>query len=140
MVDKFYSLNEIVVREKGLNTLKLDVYIDNYLLEKFAGDGILVATSFGTTAYNLSFGGSIVYNTFHSLELTTIANSIVFPQHKNITLVPNKTNNLIVTVDGINNVYDEVDKIETVIKDKTIKCLRNKDYNFIKKVNEKFII
>ena len=136
LVDKFYSLNEIVVREKGLNTLKLDVYID---------------TSFGTTAYNLSFGGSIVYNTFHSLELTTIAplnnktyqsiaNSIVFPQHKNITLVPNKTNNLIVTVDGINNVYDEVDKIETVIKDKTIKCLRNKDYNFIKKVNEKFII
>ena len=151
LVDKFYSLNEIVVRENGLNTLKLDVYIDNYLLEKFAGDGILVATSFGTTAYNLSFGGSIVYNTFHSLELTTIAplnnktyqsiaNSIVLPQHKNITLVPNKTNNLIVTVDGINNVYDEVDKIETVIKDKTIKCLRNKDYNFIKKVNEKFII
>lgn len=151
MVDKFYSLNEIVVREKGLNTLKLDIYIDNYLLEKFAGDGILVATSFGTTAYNLSFGGSIVYNTFHSLELTTIAplnnktyqsiaNSIVFPQHKNITLVPNITNNLIITVDGINNVYDEVDKIETVIKDKTIKCLRNKDYNFIKKVNEKFII
>ena len=70
----------------------------------------------------------------------SIANSIVLPQHKNITLVPNKTNNLIVTVEGINNVYDEVDKIETVIKDKTIKCLRNKDYNFIKKVNEKFII
>lgn len=79
LVDKFYSLNEIVVREKGLNTLKLDVYIDNYLLEKFAGD-------------------------------------------------------------GINNIYDGVDKIETIIKDKTIKCLRNKNYNFIKKVNEKFII
>ena len=56
-MDEFYSLNEIVVREKTLNTLKLDVYIDNYLLENFAGDGILVATSFGTTAYNLSFGG-----------------------------------------------------------------------------------
>ena len=30
-------------------------------------------------------------------------------------------------------------KIETIMKDKTIKCLRNKDYNFIKKINEKFI-
>lgn len=149
-MDEFYSLNEIVVREKTLNTLKLDVYIDNYLLENFAGDGILVATSFGTTAYNLSFGGSIIYNTFHALELTTIAplnnktyktiyNSIVLPQNKNITLLPTKTNNLIVTVDGVNKVYDNVIKIETIMKDKTIKCLRNKDYNFIKKINEKFI-
>lgn len=149
-MDEFYSLNEIVVREKTLNTLKLDVYIDNYLLENFAGDGILVATSFGTTAYNLSFGGSIIYNTFHSLELTTIAplnnktyktisNSIVLPQNKNITLLPTKTDNLIVTVDGVNKVYDNVIKIETIMKDKTIKCLRNKDYNFIKKINEKFI-
>lgn len=149
-IDKFYSLNEIVVREKALNTLKLDVFIDNYLLENFAGDGILVATSFGTTAYNLSFGGSIIYNTFHALELTTIAplnnktyktipNSIVLPQNKNITLLPTKTDNLIVTVDGVNKVYDNVIKIETIMKDKTIKCLRNKDYNFIKKINEKFI-
>lgn len=149
-MDEFYSLNEIVVREKTLNTLKLDVYIDNYLLENFAGDGILVATSFGTTAYNLSFGGSIIYNTFHALELTTIAplnnktyktisNSIVLPQNKNITLLPTKTDNLIVTVDGVNKVYDNVIKIETIMKDKTIKCLRNKDYNFIKKINEKFI-
>ncbi len=149
-IDKFYSLNEIVVREKTLNTLKLDVFIDNYLLENFAGDGILVATSFGTTAYNLSFGGSIIYNTFHALELTTIAplnnktyktisNSIVLPQNKNITFLPTKTDNLIVTVDGVNKVYDNVIKIETIMKDKTIKCLRNKDYNFIKKINEKFI-
>lgn len=149
-IDEFYSLNEIVVREKTLNTLKLDVYIDNYLLENFAGDGILVATSFGTTAYNLSFGGSIIYNTFHALELTTIAplnnktyktisNSIVLPQNKNITLLPTKTDNLILTVDGVNKVYDNVIKIETIMKDKTIKCLRNKDYNFIKKINEKFI-
>ncbi len=149
-MDEFYSLNEIVVREKTLNTLKLDVYIDNYLLENFAGDGILVATSFGTTAYNLSFGGSIIYNTFHALELTTIAplnnktyktiyNSIVLPQNKNITLLPTKTDNLIVTVDGVNKVYDNVIKIETIMKDKTIKCLRNKDCNFIKKINEKFI-
>lgn len=149
-IDKFYSLNEIVVREKTLNTLKLDVFIDNYLLENFVGDGILVATSFGTTAYNLSFGGSIIYNTFHALELTTIAplnnktyktisNSLVLPQNKNITLLPTKTDNLIVTVDGVNKVYDNVIKIETIMKDKTIKCLRNKDYNFIKKINEKFI-
>lgn len=147
---KFFSLNEIVIREKDLNTAKLSIYIENNLLENFAGDGILISTSFGSTAYNLSFGGALVYNTFHSLELTPIAplnncsyrnliNSVVLPQNKQIKIIPNETKNLIVTVDGENNVYKDVIKIETVINEKTIKCFRNKDYNFIKKINEKFL-
>lgn len=147
---KFYSLNEIVIREKDLNTLKLSIYVDESLLENFAGDGILVSTSFGSTAYNLSFGGSIVYNTFHSIQLTPIAplnnhsyrnliNSIVLPQNKKITVIPDNTKNLIISVDGENNIYTDVVKIETVVRNKTVKCLKNKDYNFIKKINEKFL-
>ena len=60
---RFYSLNEIVIREKDLNTATFNIEIDNVFLEKFQGDGLLIATSFGSTAYNLSFGGSIIYNT-----------------------------------------------------------------------------
>ena len=147
---KFYSLNEIVIREKDLNTVKLSIYVDESLLENFAGDGILVSTSFGSTAYNLSFGGSIVYNTFHSIQLTPIAplnnrsyrnliNSVVLPQNKKVTVIPSDTNNLIISVDGENNIYTDVVKIETIVRHKTIKCLRNKDYNFITKINEKFL-
>ncbi len=147
---KFYSLNEIVIREKDLNTVKLSIYIDGFLFENFVGDGILVSTSFGSTAYNLSFGGSIVYNTFHSIQLTPIAplnnrsyrnliNSVVLPQNKKITIIPDNTRNVIITIDGENNVYTNVSRIETVVKQKTIKCLRNKDYNFVKKINEKFL-
>ena len=147
---KFFSLNEIVIREKELNTVKLNVYIEDNFLESFAGDGLLVSTSFGSTAYNLSFGGPIVYNTFHSLLLTPIAplnnrsyrnltNSIVLPQNKQIRLVPKETKNLIITIDGENKIYNNVEKIETVINQKTIKCFRNKEYNFVKKINEKFL-
>ena len=147
---KFYSLNEIVIREKDLNTVKLSIYIDGFLFENFVGDGILVSTSFGSTAYNLSFGGSIVYNTFHSIQLTPIAplnnrsyrnliNSVVLPQNKKITIIPDNTRNVIITIDGENNVYTNVSRIETVVKQKTIKCLRNKDYNFVKKINEKIL-
>ena len=56
----FYSLNEIVIRDKELNAIKMDVEIDNNKLETFVGDGLLISTSIGSTAYNLSFGGSIV--------------------------------------------------------------------------------
>ena len=74
--DKIYhydSLNEIVIRNSNLKKINLDIKIDNDLLEQFIGDGILIATSIGSTAYNLSLGGSIVYNTFSSLQITPIA-------------------------------------------------------------------
>ena len=147
---KFYSLNDIVIRDMDLNTLKLDIFIDDALLEHFAGDGILVSTSFGSTAYNLSFGGSIIYNTFHALELTpvaplnnktyrTLTNSLVLPQNKNIEIVPVSNKNLIVTVDGEYKYYENFYKIDTILSDKTIMCYQNIDYNFVKKVNDKFL-
>lgn len=150
-ISRFFSLNEIAIRDKELNTTKIKVEIDDIELEKYFGDGLLVATSFGSTAYNLSFGGSIIYDTLHTLQITPIAplnnksyrcllNSYVVPENKVIKLYPDTDkNNLIVTVDGENNIYDNVELIETVVDKKRIKCLRNKNYDFSKKVNEKFL-
>ncbi|MEG0995079.1 MAG: NAD(+)/NADH kinase, partial [Bacilli bacterium] len=148
---KFYSLNEIVIREKNLNTMFINVEIDDNFLEQFVGDGLLITTSFGSTAYNLSFGGSIIYNTFHSLQITPIApinnksyrnllNSIVIPENKVVTLTPSTNkNNLLITADGENIVYDDVLLIKTYINKKRIKCFRRKDYDFSKRINEKFL-
>lgn len=147
---KFYSLNDIVIRDMELNTLKLDIFIDDALLEHFVGDGILVSTSFGSTAYNLSFGGSIIYNTFHALELTpvaplnnktyhTLTNSLVLPQNKKVEIIPTSNKNLIITVDGENKYYENVERIDTILSDKTIMCYQNIDYNFVKKINDKFL-
>ena len=147
---KLYSLNEIVVRDKDLNMINLDINIENELLERFTGDGILVSTSTGSTAYNLSFGGSIVYNSFSTLQITPIApinskvyrslvNSVIVPDKKEIKIVPNKEKNMIVTVDGENNIYENVNEITTIIDEKKIKCLRFSHYNFPQKINEKLL-
>lgn len=148
---RFYSLNEIVIRDKNLKVVKLDISIDGDLLEKFIGDGILVASSSGSTAYNLSFGGSIVYNTFTSLQITPIApinskvyrsllNSVIIPDKRVISIVPEiDKRDLIVTIDGENNFYNNVDSIETKIDSKKIKCLRLSHYNFPQKINEKLL-
>ena len=150
-ISRFLSLNDIVVREKELNTLICNINVDDVLLERFVGDGILVSTSVGSTAYNLSYGGSIVYNTLHTLQITPIAplnskvyrnllNSVIVPEDKIISVIPNKDkSSLIITVDGENNVYDNVIKIETSVSKKKIKCIRMNDYNFIDIVNDKFL-
>ena len=151
--DKIYelsALNEFVFRSSDFKTLKLNIEIDNEKLENFVGDGVVISTSFGSTAYNLSLGGSIVYNTFHSLQITPIAplNSktyrnllgpLVLPDNKLITLILNDTNDLLITFDGENKVFNNISKVEVLMENKTIKCFRKNGYNFIKKINDKFL-
>ena len=130
--------------------MKLGVYVDNELLENFTGDGLLISTSTGSTAYNMSFGGSIIYNTLKTLSITPIAplnnrvyrslvNSVIVPSDKIISLVPKDNKNVFFMIDGVNKRIENVIKIETKISKKSIKCLRMNDFHFIKVVNDKLL-
>lgn len=148
---RYNTLNEIVIRNKQFNTLKIPVYVDNELLENFTGDGLLISTSTGSTAYNMSFGGSIIYNTLKTLSITPIAPlnnkayksllvPVIIPDNKTITLPTiNNYRNIFIMLDGLNKELDNVIKIETKISNKTIKCLRMNDYHFIKIINDKIL-
>ena len=116
----------------------------------FVGDGILVSTSIGSTAYNLSFGGSIVYGSLHTLQITPIAplnskvyrsllNSVIIPENKVISIIPIKGNNLIISVDGTNQILKSVIEIVTKVGDKKIICLRMNEYNYSNIIHEKFL-
>ncbi len=146
----FFSLNEIVIRQKELNTAHFKVLIDNNLLENYNGDGLLISTSFGSTAYNLSFGGSIVYSDLHTLQITPIAplnnrnyttlfNSVIVPHKRIIEIIPSENKNFIISVDGENKYIDDVLSITTYVKRKKIKIIRTKEYDYTKKINEKFL-
>lgn len=145
----YYSLNEIVLRNKDLNTTILNMYVDNHYLDRYAGDGVIICTSVGSTAYNKSYGGSMIYNSLHTLQITPIApinneaykslnNSIVIPEDKLITIIPERKD-FNIAIDGEKYVYDNVYKIETSVSKKRIKCLRMKDYNYTNIVYDKFL-
>ena len=149
--DKIYSLNEIIIRNENLGTAKFDVFVDNDLLEEFTGDGLMIATTVGSTGHNLSYGGSIVYSDLPTLQInhiapinsrafTNLTSSIIIPSNKDIMILPmGYTNDLLLTVDGCHTNYKNVNCVNTYIKDKKIKCLRFKDSNFSRKVNEKLL-
>ena len=148
---KFESLNEVIIRDKMLKVCRLDVLINNELLEHYGGEGILVATSTGSTAENLSHGGSIVYNGINSLQITPVGptvnsmyknllNSVVVPEDNIISLIPiYNTKNLLISIDGNSYIFDNVNKIDICISNNTIKCLRTDNYNFTNIINSKFL-
>lgn len=68
------ALNDIVItRNRGLQVLDYNVYIDGQFLNRFSADGVIVSTATGSTAYNLSAGGPIVEPKARLILLTPIS-------------------------------------------------------------------
>ena len=73
------GLNEVVLEKKAQgHTVRLRVTIDGSAFATYAGDGLIVSTPTGSTAYNLSARGSIVAPTHWSLQLTPVAPHMLF--------------------------------------------------------------
>ena len=58
--ETYLALNEMRI-DHGYTTQVIDVYIDDELLEVFRGNGLCVSTPSGSTAYNKSIGGAVIY-------------------------------------------------------------------------------
>ena len=66
-------MNEIVI-ERGPNSFltNLDLFIDGNFLTTIQADGVIIATPTGSTAYNISAGGSIVHASVKATLITPI--------------------------------------------------------------------
>ncbi len=70
---RFIVLNDVVVNKGPLaRIIDLDVYINDQFLTTFRSDGLIISTPTGSTAYNLSAGGPILYPTMTNFILTPI--------------------------------------------------------------------
>ena len=146
------GLNEIVVRGSNSYSVHLDISIGESAIEKFSGDGILVATSAGSTAYNYSLGGSIVDPRIKLLQVTPIApmnttayrsftSSILLPSDLSLGVVPEfvKDNHIFLMNDGIEHTYTNVQEIKIEFSNTIINLLRFESYDFWDKVKTKFL-
>jgi len=68
-----YVLNDAVVNKSAVaRMVTLSVHVGDELLSRFRADGLIVATPTGSTAYNLSAGGPILFPTLDVIVVTPI--------------------------------------------------------------------
>lgn len=106
LVRSVYCLNEVVVRSKTSHMISLDISIDEQRLNTFKGDGVIIATPTGSTAYSLSAGGPVVDPELQAYIITYIAPhklgspGIVAAPNKTITLTPVNCAGAFIAMDG----------------------------------------
>jgi len=69
-----YALNDVTIsRKETTSMVTIDSYINNEFLNVFWGDGVIISTPTGSTAYSLSCGGPIISPNNENFVITPIA-------------------------------------------------------------------
>ena len=72
--ETFYALNEVSLLRQLHQAARLRIHVDDHCrLNEFTGDGVLVATAAGSTAYNFSASGPILPLTSNLMAMTPIS-------------------------------------------------------------------
>lgn len=145
---EIYSVNEICI-DNPQHTIGCEVYINDELLEVYHGNGILVSSSLGSTAYNRSIGGAIVDYNNEMLELTEIAplrsnafsslgSSLILNKDTKI-LLKGKFHCSCIGYDSFSINNDDFDEISFCYSDKTFKFAHKDKSPFISSMRRSFI-
>ena len=67
------AINDLVVVRRGPSQVIVGIHVDDQLYVRYAGDGVVVATPVGSSAYTLAAGGPILAERSDGLVLTPLA-------------------------------------------------------------------
>lgn len=105
---EFVAVNDVVVsRGPFSRIIALNAYINQEYLETYSGDGLVVATPTGSTAYSLSAGGPIIHPNLEVLVVTPIcphslySRSVIVDSSETISVEVTTSNaDIVLTMDG----------------------------------------
>jgi NAD+ kinase len=105
--NKFVAFNEVSFSKSSIaGILSLTAKVNDKILNNYNGDGLIISTPTGSTAYNLSCGGPVVYPLTNALIVTPISahsltqRPLVLPEDFEITITLSNTKQAHLIIDG----------------------------------------
>jgi NAD+ kinase len=144
-----WALNEMVIRNASLSTLVACVFINGEEFETFRGDGLIVSSPSGSTAYNKAVNGALVHPSIESIQLSEIASinnqtyrtinsSLVLPKHHQVELIVMNPE-IMIGLDREQAVWQGVRSIVCRVGSAKVKFARYKRLPFWGRVRNSFI-
>jgi len=132
--DSYYALNDAVVHKSGFARLMtMRLYLSGEEVGQYSGDGIVISTATGSTAYSLSAGGPIMHPSMEALLATPICphtlavRPLVVPGDSRLTVevVSESEEDTVVTVDGqVGSRMERGERVEVRAADEPLRLVR----------------
>jgi NAD+ kinase len=141
---KVIAFNDIVITRPSISKMiHLDTYVDGKPFNTYYGDGVIVSTPTGSTAYNLSAGGPVLYPMSHVFALTPISphsltqRPVVLPGHFAME-VRTPDQSALVVVDGQDMYkFGEGDIVRIHLAEETAQLVHRRDFSYFEVLKEK---
>ena len=147
------GVNEVLLRGMFSHLSHYSISIDKTKIQDFSGDGVLISTPVGSTAYNYSLNGSLVSPDLDILQITPVApmttnpyrcfhSSILLPAKENITVEGtgrSKNGTMVVSFDGRTHEFTNVKYVEISQSENEINLIRFEDYDYWSKLSNKLL-
>lgn len=119
---KFFSLNEVLISGADYSKISFAEYVNDELLQNVVGNGIIVATNTGDTAYSLNSGGAIDFSNHFQL-VCTLATPILNAAYERFITNPIICSKVSIKLKPANNIRIIIDGIAKDIDSAQIKSV-----------------
>jgi NAD+ kinase len=135
----YRALNDVVINKGTLSRMiEIEARVDGQYVSRFRSDGLIVSTPTGSTAYNISAGGPIIFPTMGAMIVTPICSHtltnrpIVLPESVKIEIVLcSAQDGAYATVDGqVGLQLQKDDRLVVEKSDITVKLVAPADKNY----------
>jgi NAD+ kinase len=140
-----YALNEFAIHKKDTSPMiKIHTYLNGAFLNTYWADGLIVATATGSTGYNLSCNGPVVFPDAEDFVITPVAphnlnvRPIVVPDHNIISFeVEGRSDQFICVLDARKEVVNRQVQLAVKKESFSINLLRLNENNFLQTLRNK---
>jgi len=143
-----HALNEIaVLKQDSASMLSIDVYINGEFLSTYQADGLIVATTTGSTAYSVSVGGPIAVPQANNMIISPVASHslnvrpLIIPNTWTVELrvVDSRNKSFLVSLDGRSTVFSQEYKLIITKSDFNIRVVKRPEHTFFNALRNKLM-
>ena len=146
--ETIYALNDMVIEKSDTSHMvEIKAYSNKHFIGEYFADGLIISTPTGSTAYNLSSGGPVIFPTSPVLCITPVSphslthRPLVVPDSQQLEFeVYSRTGELKFVADGqVRKKLKTGDMIQIRKSDKTVKLLEPENNSFFDVLRDKFL-
>jgi NAD+ kinase len=142
-----FALNDITIHKRDDSAMiTTHMYLDGEYLNSYWGDGIIIATATGSTAYSLSCGGPIIFPQSNSIVVTPVAphnlnvRPIVLPDTSVMSFeVECRSSNYLLSCDSKTVVIEEMIKFHVRKADFELNLIRLSNESYLSTLRNKLL-